>query len=245
MAKIRKILIANRGEIAIRIIRSCREMNIKTVALYSDADRLSPHVLMADEAYHIGASRASESYLNINKIIDNAKLSGADAVHPGYGFLAENADFASRVQKANLIFIGPNPASIRLMGNKTESRKTMTAAGIPVVPGSQIAVKSERHARTLIKTMGGYPVLIKAAAGGGGKGMRIVRSAAELKRALKASQNEAEKSFGDPTIYIEKYLEFAKHIEIQIFADSHGNYLHLHERDCSVQRRHQKVIEES
>jgi propionyl-CoA carboxylase alpha chain len=245
MPKIKKVLIANRAEIAVRIIRTCKEMNIKTVAVYSEADRLSPHVLMADEAFCIGPARASESYLDKDKLLKVAHQTKADAIHPGYGFLAENADFAQKVQKEKLIFIGPNPDTIRLMGSKTESRKNMIAAGVPVVPGSQEPIKSLKHAKSIIADMGGYPVLIKAASGGGGKGMRVVRSAADLERAMQASKSESEKAFSDATIYIEKFLESSKHIEMQIFADSHGNCIHLRERDCSVQRRHQKIIEES
>lgn len=245
MAKIKKILVANRGEIAVRIIRTCIEMNINTVSVYSEVDRLSPHVLMADEAYCIGPAKASESYLNIETILNVAKKAKVDAIHPGYGFLAENPEFARLVQKQGLIFIGPNPDTIRLMGSKTESRKNMMNAGVPVVPGSKDIIKSVKQAEVIVKDLGGYPVLIKAAAGGGGKGMRVVHTASELSRALDASKNEAMKAFGDSTIYIEKYLDSPKHIEIQIFGDQHGNFIHLGERDCSIQRRHQKIIEES
>ncbi len=242
--KIKKILIANRGEIALRIIRTCREMGIRTVAVYSSADRLSPHVLMADEAYFIGPPPASESYLKGDTLIEIAREANCDAIHPGYGFLAENVQFAEQVQGAGLIFIGPRPETIRLMGSKTASRKTMIEAGIPVVPGSTEAITSVAHAQNIISGMGGYPVLIKAAAGGGGKGMRVVKSAGELKRALTAARGEAKKAFGDDTVYLEKFIEAPKHIEFQIIADQHGNVIHLWERDCSIQRRHQKVIEE-
>ncbi len=244
MKKIHKILIANRGEITVRIIRTCREMGIKTVAVFSEVDRNAPHVLLADEAYCIGAAAPAESYLNINKIIEVAQKSGAEAIHPGYGFLAENAGFATAVSEAGLIFIGPNPDTIALMGSKTESRKAMIAANVPVVPGTKDALASPEDARKAVDAINGYPVLIKAAAGGGGKGMRIVKNAGELERAFLAAKNEALKSFGDDTVYIEKYIEAPKHIEIQIIADQHGNACHLLERECSIQRRHQKIIEE-
>lgn len=244
MARIKKILIANRGEIAVRIIRTCREMEIKAVAVYSEADRISPHVLMADEAYLIGPAKASESYLNIPKILDAAVKAKVDAIHPGYGFLAENADFAQQVQEKGIIFIGPNPDTILLMGSKTEARSAMMNAGVPVVPGSKEFIQTAAQAEKIVGDLGGYPIMIKAASGGGGKGMRIVRSAADLPRSIEAGRNEAQKAFADPAVYIEKYLESPKHIEIQILGDQHGNYIHLGERDCSIQRRHQKVIEE-
>ena len=243
--KIRKILIANRGEIAVRIMRTCQEMGIRTVAIYSTADRLAPHVLMANEAYAVGPPPAAESYLNMERIIEIALQSGADAIHPGYGFLAENATFARLVHEAGLIFIGPLPETIEAMGSKTESRRLMQEAGVPIVPGTWQALDDSQQAREIVDQIGGYPVMLKAAAGGGGKGMRIVRSDAELERALSAARNEARKAFGDDTVYLEKYVENPKHIEIQIIADQHGNVLHLWERDCSVQRRHQKVVEES
>ena len=244
MKKIRKVLVANRGEISIRIMRTCREMGVKTVAVYSEVDRQSPHVAMADEAYCIGPAVAAESYLNIPKILDVAKRAGADAIHPGYGFLAENARFARAVLDAGLIFIGPNPDTISLMGSKTESRKTMMDAGVPVVPGARDALETVEDARAMADQMGGYPVLIKAAAGGGGKGMRTVRRPEDLARAFDAARGEAQKAFGDATVYVEKFIEAPKHIEIQIIADQHDNVLYLWERDCSIQRRHQKVIEE-
>jgi acetyl-CoA carboxylase biotin carboxylase subunit len=245
MTKIKKIVVANRGEIAVRIIRTCKEMGIKSVAVYSQPDRISPHVLMADEAYFIGPAKAAESYLNIEKIMDVALKAKADAIHPGYGFLAENPEFALQVQQKGIIFIGPNPDTIRLMGSKTEARSSMMKAGVPVVPGSKEFVQSTKQAEKIVEDLGGYPIMIKAAAGGGGKGMRIVRSASDLSRSIEAGRNEAQKAFADPTVYIEKYLESPKHIEIQILGDQHGNYIHLGERDCSIQRRHQKVIEES
>lgn len=244
MKKIQKILIANRGEIAVRIMRSCREMGIRAAAVYSEADRLSAHVLAADEAYPIGPAAAAQSYLNMDAILEAARKSGADAVHPGYGFFAENADFAQRVEDSGLIFIGPSPQTIRLMGSKTEARKTMMDAGVPVVPGAREALASVEEAQQVIEYLGGFPVLIKAAAGGGGKGMRLVREAKELPRALEAAKGEALKAFGDAAVYVEKFIESPKHIEIQIFADRRGDAVHLWERDCSIQRRHQKVIEE-
>ncbi len=244
MKRIRKVLIANRGEIAVRIIRSCKELDVSTVAVFSEVDRLSPHVLMADEAYPIGPAPSSRSYLNMEKIIAVALESGADAVHPGYGFLAENPTFARKVSEAGLIFIGPSAETIRMMGSKTESRKIMQEAGVPVVPGTTRAIKRVAEAQAIIESIGGYPVMLKAAAGGGGKGMRIVRKAEELPRALEAGRSEALKAFGDDTIYIEKLVESPKHIEIQILADHEGHIVHLWERDCSIQRRHQKVIEE-
>lgn len=244
MGQIKKVLIANRGEIAVRIIRSCREMGVQTVAVYSEVDRISPHVLMADEAYCIGPAVAAESYLKADTIIGVAKKSGADAIHPGYGFFAENAGFAQKVLDNGLIFIGPPPDTIRLMGSKTESRKTMMEAGVPVVPGTKEALRSADEAKEIVARLGGYPILIKAAAGGGGKGMRRVHNDKDLPRALEAAKSEALKAFSDDTVYIEKFIELPKHIEFQIFADQHGNAVHLWERDCSVQRRHQKVIEE-
>ncbi|NOX35963.1 MAG: acetyl-CoA carboxylase biotin carboxylase subunit [Calditrichaeota bacterium] len=238
-------MVANRGEIAVRIMRTCREMGIQSVAVYSEVDRLSPHVLTADEAYLLGPAPSTESYLNMDKIIEIARKSGCDAIHPGYGFLAENPHFARKVAEAGLIFIGPRPDTIRLMGSKTESRKIMQQAGVPVVPGTTRPIKDVAEAEAIIDSIGGYPVMLKAAAGGGGKGMRIVRNSSELPRALEAGRNEALNAFGDDTIYIEKFVENPKHIEIQVIADEHGRVLHLWERDCSIQRRHQKVIEES
>jgi len=245
MPQIKKILIANRGEIALRIIRTCKDLDIRSVAVYSEADRLSPHVLHADEAYCIGPPPAVQSYLSMDKLIQVAHKAEVGAIHPGYGFLAENPEFSARLDKEKLTFIGPREKSIRLMGSKTESRRLMKNAGVPVVPGTEKPVQSLEEAKKVIDKIGGYPVLIKAAAGGGGKGMRVVESQAALERALSAGKSEAQKAFGDATVYIEKYLASAKHIEMQIFSDSHGNSIHLGERDCSIQRRHQKVIEES
>jgi propionyl-CoA carboxylase alpha chain len=242
--KIHKVLVANRGEIAVRIIRSCQEMGIRTVAVYSDVDRTMPHVLMADEAYAIGPAPSRESYLVIDKIISVARQSGADAIHPGYGFLSERAEFAERVVKEGLIFIGPRPESIRAMGDKTEARKLVSKAKVPIVPGTPDAIKSETEARTFCEHIG-FPVLIKAAAGGGGKGMRVVQKMEEFASAFRGAQSEAQNAFGDSRVYLEKYLENPRHIEFQILADQYGNTIHLGERECSIQRRHQKLIEET
>ncbi len=242
--KIKKILIANRGEIAVRVIRACRDLEIKTVAVFSDPDRAALHVRRADEAYHLGPAAPKESYLNVEKIIDTAKKSGADAIHPGYGFLSERATFAEAVQKAGLIFIGPDPKVIHSMGSKIESRKIAEQAGVPIVPGIQHPLKDVKEAMEVAKKIG-FPVLLKAAAGGGGKGMRLVKEQKELPSAFTVAQNEALSSFGDDSLYIEKYVEGPHHIEVQIFGDHHGNVLHFFERECSMQRRHQKVIEES
>ena len=241
---IKKVLVANRGEIAVRIIRSCREMGIQTVAVYSDADRKAMHVLYADEAYHIGPSPSLESYLNRKKIIEAAKASGADAIHPGYGFLSENAGFSERCEKEGIIFIGPSPYAISKMGDKITARKTMTEAGVPVVPGAPEKITNEGEALTIIETIG-LPVIIKASAGGGGKGMRLVKDPKEVKNALRAARSEAKAAFGDNSVFIEKYIESPHHIEFQILADRHGNVIHLFERECSVQRRHQKIVEET
>ncbi|MFN3555584.1 MAG: acetyl-CoA carboxylase biotin carboxylase subunit [Bacteroidales bacterium] len=241
---IRKVLVANRGEIAVRIMRSCREMGIRTVAVYSDADRKAMHVLYADEAYHIGASPSSESYLNMDKILEVAKKSKAQAIHPGYGFLSENAVFSGKCQEAGIKFIGPSPYAISQMGDKITARKTMMAAGVPVVPGTESAITSEAEALKTIKEIG-LPVMIKASAGGGGKGMRLVKKEADIKSSIRAARSEARSAFGDDAVYIEKYIESPHHIEFQILADQHGNVIHLFERECSVQRRHQKIIEET
>ena len=241
---IRKILVANRGEIALRIMRTCREMGIRTVGVYSEADRAAPHVMSADEAYCIGPPPSRESYLAMGTIIDVARRSGADAVHPGYGFLSENAAFARTVGDAGLIFIGPRPESIAAMGDKTAARKLVRAAGVPTVPGSDDAVRDLSEVRSFCSAHG-FPLLLKAAAGGGGKGMRIVRAAGEVQGAFAAAQSEALSAFGDGRIYMEKYLEGPRHIEIQILADRHGNTIHLGERECTIQRRHQKVVEET
>src|SRR5882724_10193074 len=239
-----KILIANRGEIACRVIKTARRMGIKTVAVYSDADREARHVAMADEAVHIGGSPARDSYLVAEKIIDAAKRTGAEAIHPGYGFLSENAGFAEACAKAGIVFIGPPPAAIRAMGSKSEAKKIMEKAAVPLVPGYH---GDDQAPELLAKEAAliGFPVLIKAAAGGGGKGMRVVESAAKFADALAGAQREAKASFADDHVLIEKYLTRPRHIEIQVFADGHGNCLYLFERDCSIQRRHQKVVEEA
>ncbi|HXI24943.1 MAG TPA: acetyl-CoA carboxylase biotin carboxylase subunit [Pyrinomonadaceae bacterium] len=239
----RKILIANRGEIAVRIIRACRDLNISPLAVFSEADAAALHVRMSDEAYCIGAAASTESYLNIKKIIEVAQRASADAIHPGYGFLAENADFARAVTDAGLVFIGPTPEAMKVMGSKTSARRAAIAAGAPVVPGTTEALKSFEEARELAEKFG-YPIMLKAAAGGGGKGMRQVASESELRSSLEAAQSEAAAAFGDSEVYLEKIVEKPRHIEIQVFADVHGNYVHLGERECSIQRRHQKVIEE-
>ena len=241
---IKKILIANRGEIALRIIRSCRELQIQTVAVYSDIDRHSMHVRLADEAYPIGPAPSAESYLNQDKILEVANKSGCDAIHPGYGFLSENAVFAEKVRSAGLIFIGPDPEAIRTMGDKIIARKTMIAAGIPVVPGNEKVIRDEEEALQIVRDIG-LPVMLKASAGGGGKGMRLVHAEKELMPALRAARSEAENAFGNDAVYIEKYIESPHHIEFQILGDQYGNYVHLGERECSIQRRHQKVVEET
>jgi acetyl-CoA carboxylase biotin carboxylase subunit len=240
----KKIMVANRGEIAVRVLRACREMGIASVTVYSDADHTALHTLYADEVYHIGKAPASESYLCIDKIIDVAKRSGAEAVHPGYGFLAENTMFARACEEAGIVFIGPTSRAIELLGDKIASKKTMTKAQIPVIPGSDGPVHDEAEAVKIALGIG-FPVLIKAAGGGGGKGMRVVRSREELPGAMKQAASEARSAFSDPTVFIEKFLEAPRHIEFQILADTHGNVVHLFERECSVQRRHQKLIEES
>ena len=243
----RKLLIANRGEIAVRIIRACREMGISPVAVYSDCDRIAPHVRMSDEAYAIGPSAPRESYLRIDKLIDAAKQSGADAVHPGYGFLAENEDFAAAVCDAGLTFIGPTPKAIETMGSKTAARAAAIRAGVPVVPGSGTALDAHVSDAEIAKLAGtiGYPVLVKAVAGGGGKGMRIVESPADLASAVRAARSEAGTAFGDSTVYLERRLVRPRHIEVQLLGDLHGTVLPFVERESSIQRRHQKVVEES
>ncbi|MBC8183535.1 acetyl-CoA carboxylase biotin carboxylase subunit [candidate division KSB1 bacterium] len=240
----KKILIANRGEIAIRIMRACKEMEISTVAVYSEIDRTAGHVRYADEAYLLGPAPANESYLVIEKIIKAAIDSKAEAIHPGYGFLAENPEFAAEVKRNGLVFIGPEPETIRLLGDKMSARETMIKAGVPIVPGLEQAASTYLEAREQANQIG-YPILLKAAAGGGGKGMRIVNSANEIEQLFKMARSEAKSAFGDDRIYIEKYIKNPRHIEFQIFADRHGNIVHLGERECSIQRRHQKVIEES
>jgi acetyl-CoA carboxylase biotin carboxylase subunit len=239
-----RILIANRGEIALRVMRTCREMGISTVAVYSDADARAPHVRFADQAVHIGPAPSKESYLNTERIIEAAKKTGADAIHPGYGFLSENAEFANACEQAGIAFIGPKPDAIRKMGLKSTARGLMMKAGVPVVPGYH---DDDQSLQTLTENAEaiGLPVLIKASAGGGGKGMRIVRDASELEDSIDSARREAEKAFGDGTLLLEKYIERARHIEVQILGDHHGNLVHLFERECSIQRRHQKIVEES
>jgi len=238
----RKVLIANRGEIAVRVIRTLREMGIASVAVYSDADRTSLHVRMADEAEHVGPSASSESYLRSERILDAARKHGAEAIHPGYGFLSENAEFAAACENAGLVFIGPSSHSIRMMGSKTAARQTAIAAGAPVVPGTDHGVTLE-EARDFAEA-NGYPILLKAVAGGGGKGMRRVDRGSEMESAFRNAASEAERSFRNPEIYVEKLIEQPRHIEIQLIGDRHGNMVHLGERECSIQRRHQKVMEE-
>jgi acetyl-CoA carboxylase biotin carboxylase subunit len=239
----KKILIANRGEIAVRVIRACREMDIAAVAVYSEADASALHVRLADEAYMIGPAPSSESYLRIERVIEAARLSGAEAIHPGYGFLAENADFARAVAEAGLVFIGPTPEAMELMGSKTSARRAAIAAGAPVVPGTTEALSSIEDARETAARIG-YPIMLKAAAGGGGKGMRLVSEESEIVSAFETARSEAASAFGDESVYMEKAVERPRHIEIQVFSDTQGNFVHLGERECSIQRRHQKVIEE-
>jgi acetyl-CoA carboxylase biotin carboxylase subunit len=241
---IEKILIANRGEIALRIHRACREMGIKTVAVHSTADADAMHVRLADEAICIGPPPAGESYLNIPNIISAAEISHADAIHPGYGFLSENARFAEIVESHDIIWIGPKPEHIRVMGDKVEAKRTAAKLGLPLVPGSDGPVEGVEEARAVAKETG-YPVLIKAASGGGGRGMKVVRSEDELETQISQARSEAKNAFGDDTVYMEKYLGDPRHIEFQVFGDGNGNAIHLGERDCSLQRRHQKVLEEA
>src|ERR1700733_5977154 len=240
----KKILVANRGEIAVRVIRACHEMGIAAVAVYSDVDRPALHVRHADEAYPIGAAASSESYLNIEKILDVAKRSGADAIHPGYGFLSENARFAQACADAGVKFIGPPAAAMRAMGSKTKARQSMELAGVPFVPGTSRGLESLKQAEEVAARIG-YPIMLKAAAGGGGKGMRLVHAREELKAALEEARSEAERAFGDDEVYIEKAIIDPRHIEVQVLADEHGNTVYLGERECSLQRRHQKVLEEA
>ena len=239
-----KILIANRGEIAVRIIRACKELGIKTVAVHSDADSESLHVKLADESICIGPALSSKSYLNMKAIISAAEVTDADAIHPGYGFLSENAEFAEICGNCGITFIGPTPEAMRLMGDKISARQTVTQYGVPILPGTKDAVATPDEA---VKVAGkiGYPVIIKATAGGGGRGMKIVHSPASLPNAFAAARSEAQAGFGNPEVYIEKYCERPRHVEIQIMADQHGNCIYLGERDCSIQRRHQKLIEEA
>jgi acetyl-CoA carboxylase, biotin carboxylase subunit len=244
MPGINKILIANRGEIALRIIRTCKDMGIQTVAVFSEADRAAPHILHADESVFIGQASSSGSYLAIHEIIEAAKDTGADAIHPGYGFLSENAGFAAACEEAEVLFIGPKPESIRLMGDKTKAREIIDGAGVPYPPGTQNALKNIKEAEQVAWEIG-FPVLIKAAAGGGGKGMRIIEASEEFTTGIKAAKSEARSAFGDDRVYIEKYINSPRHVEFQILADTHGNVVHLFDRECSIQRRHQKVIEEA
>ncbi|MCX5701946.1 MAG: acetyl-CoA carboxylase biotin carboxylase subunit [Candidatus Omnitrophica bacterium] len=239
-----KILIANRGEIALRIIRACKELDIRTVAVYSEADRNSLHVRFADEAICIGKAQSSNSYLNIPAIISAAEITDVEAIHPGYGFLAENAHFAEICGSCHITFIGPTPENIRLMGDKMVARSTMQKAGLPIVPGSTSVIKNKEEAIKTAKRIG-YPVIIKASAGGGGRGMRVCHNDIRLISSLITAQQEAEVNFGNPSVYIEKYIEKTRHIEIQILADKYGRIVHLGERDCTIQRRHQKLLEES
>ena len=240
-----KIVIANRGEIALRVLRACRELGIRTVAVHSTVDRDLKHVRLADESVCIGPADAAQSYLNIPAVLSAAEVTDAVAVHPGYGFLAENADFAERVEQSGFVFIGPSPDTIRLMGDKISAIDTMRRAGVPCVPGSEGPLEEDQDANSRLARDIGYPVIIKAAAGGGGRGMRVVNSEAALANAVLMTRAEAMAAFGDGTVYLEKYLDNPRHIEIQVVADSHGNAVHLGERDCSMQRRHQKVIEEA
>ena len=240
----KKILVANRGEIAMRVMRTCKEMGIKTVAVFSEADRLSPHVRFADEAVCIGPAPSNQSYLKIDKIIEVAKMLGVDGIHPGYGFLSENAEFSQAVSEAGITFIGPRPHAIRVMGSKLAAKEAAKKYNIPLVPGTESAVQSIDEAISVAKEIG-FPILIKASAGGGGKGMRIVEKEEDLVEQMERATSEALNAFGDGSVFIEKYVASPRHIEIQVLADAHGNIIHLFERECSVQRRHQKVIEEA
>lgn len=240
----KKILIANRGEIAVRIIRACKELGLETVAVYSDADRDALHVKIADEAFCIGPKLSKDSYLNFSNIISVAKMTDCDGIHPGYGFLAENASFAEMCEEVNIEFVGPTSDAIARMGTKDVARETMRLAGVPIVPGSDGLVADEEEALTVAQEIG-YPVIIKATAGGGGKGIRVARDPEELKKGIKVTQKEAAAAFGNPGVYLEKFIEVFRHVEIQVLADKHGNTVHLGERDCSIQRRMQKLVEEA
>ncbi len=239
-----RVLIANRGEIAVRVIRACREMGIQTVAVYSTADEQALHVQIADEAICIGPPAATESYLKPSNIISAAEIANVDAIHPGYGFLSENADFAEICENCRIAFIGPTPDNIRVMGDKNSARQTMKKAGVPITPGSEGLIKSKQEAVDLAQQIG-YPVLLKATAGGGGKGMRVAHNDFSLANAYTTATSEAERAFGNPAVYLEKYVEASRHVEVQVLADHHGHVVHLGERECSVQRRHQKLVEEA
>ncbi|WP_203361792.1 acetyl-CoA carboxylase biotin carboxylase subunit [Bacillus sp. REN10] len=241
---IKKLLIANRGEIAVRIIRACKELDVETVAVYSEADKEALHVQLADEAFCIGPTASKDSYLNFTNIISVAKLTNCDAIHPGYGFLAENADFAELCRECNIIFVGPSPEAITQMGTKDVARDTMEKAGVPIVPGSDGIIKSVEEGMSIAKDIG-YPVIIKATAGGGGKGIRVARDEQELVKGINMTQQEAATAFGNPGVYLEKFIEDFRHVEIQVLADTHGNVIHLGERDCTIQRRMQKLLEET
>jgi acetyl-CoA carboxylase biotin carboxylase subunit len=241
---VQKVLIANRGEIALRVLRACREMGIRTVAVHSTADATAMHVRLADESVCIGPAPARESYLNMPAILSAAAITGAEAIHPGYGFLSENADFAEMVEAHGLIFIGPKPEHIRMMGDKIAAKDAMRRLGVPLVPGSPGALSTLDEARAIAAQVK-YPVLIKAAAGGGGRGMKVARTPAELEDAWRIARTEAKAAFGDDSVYLEKYLDRPRHIELQVLADTHGNVVHFGERDCSLQRRHQKLVEEA
>jgi len=240
----KRILIANRGEIALRIIRACRELGVESVAIYSEADRGSHYLDLADEAFCVGPAKSSESYLKIDRVISAAEVGNAQAIHPGYGFLAENANFNEICRSCEIDFIGPSPEAMTMLGDKNEARKLARQAEVPVVPGSDGLIEDEDTATEVAKEIG-YPVLVKASAGGGGKGMRVAENEASLKQSLQQARREAEAAFGDGSVYLEKYVEHPRHVEVQVAADQHGNVVHLWERDCSVQRRHQKLIEES
>src|SRR5919202_2128296 len=240
----KKILIANRGEVALRVIYACRELGIRTVAVYSEADENSLHVRFADEDVRIGPARSADSYLNVPAVISAAEITGADSIHPGYGFLAEGAYLAEVCEACHIKFIGPDPHVIRLMGDKARARRVMKKAGVPILPGSDGPIESEEKALKLAKDIG-FPVIVKATAGGGGRGMRVVNAASELSHAVKTAQREAEAAFGVGDVYIEKYVESPRHVEFQILGDHFGNIVHLGERECSIQRRHQKLVEES
>ena len=241
---IRKILIANRGEIALRIVRACRELGIRTLAVYSEADEQSLHVQLADEAICIGPAQGNESYLRADRILSAAEIADVDAIHPGYGFLSENSEFAEQCESCNITFIGPKSETINQMGDKAKARDAMAKAGVPIIPGSEGALANETEATKVAQKIG-FPVIIKAVAGGGGRGMRIAHNAVSFVKEFQSARLEAEKAFGNGAMYVEKYLENPRHVEFQILADRHGNVIHLGERDCSVQRRHQKVIEEA